>query len=169
MALPKKLKNMNLFNDGNNYRGQVSEVTLPKLTRKTEEYRGGGMNGPITIDHGQEKIVLEWTCGGIMKDVLAQYGITQHDGVQLRFAGAYQAEDNSKPDAVEVVIRGRHTEFDFGNQKPGDDSTFKVTSAVSYYKLSINGEAIIEIDLVNMIETVNGKDLLADIRNAIGL
>lgn len=169
MALPKKLKAQNLFNDGNNYVGLVAEVTLPKLTRKTEDYRGGGMNMPIEIDHGQEKLTLEWTCGGIMKDVLTQWGITKHDGVQLRFAGAYQAEDGSKPDAVEVVIRGRHKEIDFGNQKPGEDTSFKVSSSVSYYKLSINGATLLEFDAINMIENVNGTDLLADLRNAIGI
>ena len=45
MALPKKLKYLNLFNDGFNYMGVVSSLTLPKLTRKLEKYRGGGMNG----------------------------------------------------------------------------------------------------------------------------
>ena len=88
MALPKKLKNFNLFQNGENFAGQVAEVTPPKLTRKMEAYRGGGMNGPIDIDQGQEGIVLEWTAGGFMRSVCAQYGITKHDGVQLRFAGA---------------------------------------------------------------------------------
>ncbi|STQ46103.1 phage major tail tube protein [Ewingella americana] len=36
MALPKKLKYLNLFNDGNSYLGVVSSLTLPKLTRKLE-------------------------------------------------------------------------------------------------------------------------------------
>jgi P2 family phage contractile tail tube protein len=169
MALPKKLKAFNLFNNGENYVGQVAEVTPPKLTRKTEAYRGGGMNGPIDLDFGQEAIVLEWTCGGLMKSVLQQYGITKHDGVQLRFAGAYQAEDATRPDAVEIIVRGRHKELDFGNAKPGDDTSFKVSTSCSYYKLSINGETIIEIDFINMIEKVNGDDLLATLRNAIGL
>ncbi len=61
MALPRKLKNMNLFNDGINYAGQVVEITLPKLSRKMEEYRGGGMNGPVQIDLGQEALELQWT------------------------------------------------------------------------------------------------------------
>jgi P2 family phage contractile tail tube protein len=169
MALPKKLKAFNLFHNGDNFVGEVAEVVPPKLTRKTEDFRAGGMNGPIEIDLGQEKISLEWTCGGLMKTVLQQYGITKHDGVQLRFAGAYQAEEGSKPDAVEIVVRGRHKEIDFGTAKAGDDTAFKVSTSCSYYKLSINSEAIIEIDLVNMIEKVNGTDLLADLRSAIGL
>jgi hypothetical protein len=169
MALPKKLKAFNLFNNGESYIGQVAEVTPPKLTRKMEPYRGGGMNGPVDIDMGQEAIVLEWTCGGLMRSVLQQYGVTQVDGVQLRFAGAYRAEDTAKPDTVEIVVRGRHKELDFGNAKPGDDTAFKVSTSCTYYKLSINGQTIIEIDLLNMVEIVNGTDLLTELRNAIGV
>lgn len=169
MGLPSKLKNFAVFNDGNNYQGQVTEVALPKLTRKMEDYRGGGMNGPIKIDYGQEGMSMETTYGGLMQSVLKQWGIQTHDGVQMRFAGAYQAEDQANPDAVEVVIRGRHSEFDFGNAKPADDSPFKVKTELSYYRLTINGEDIIEIDLVNMIEKVDGVDLQAKNRTAIGL
>ncbi|MDZ3934629.1 phage major tail tube protein, partial [Escherichia marmotae] len=37
MALPRKLKHLNLFNDGNNWQGIVESLTLPKFTRKYEE------------------------------------------------------------------------------------------------------------------------------------
>lgn len=169
MGLPSKLKHFNVFNDGNNFQGMVSEITLPKLTRKMEDYRASGMNGTIKLDHGQEAMSMEATYGGLMMSVLKQWGIQTHDGVQMRFAGAYQAEGSKTYDAVEVVIRGRHSEFDFGNAKPGDDTPFKVKTELSYYKLIINGEDIIEIDVINMIEKVNGVDLLAAARTAIGL
>ncbi|MGO4222126.1 phage major tail tube protein [Lysobacter sp. TAF61] len=168
MAMPKKLKNLNLFNDGTSYIGQVAEVTPPTLSRMMEDYRGGGMSGPVKIDNGQEAIELEWKAGGIMRDALRQYGITRHDGVQLRFAGAYQRDDTGAVDAVEIVVRGRHQEIGFGNAKAGDDTEFSVKTACSYYKLSINGQTEIEIDLINMIEIVGGVDRLAAQRQAIG-
>lgn len=169
MALPRKLKNMNLFNDGLSYVGEVGEVTLPGLERIMEDWRGGGMNGPVKTDHGQEALSMEWTCGGLMDDALRQYGITTHDGVQLRFAGAYQRDDTGDVDAVEVVARGRHSKIEMGTAKPGEGTEFKVTSELSYYKLSINGEPVIEIDLINMVEIVDGEDRLANQRRAIGL
>ncbi len=169
MALPRKLKGFNLFQNGENFVGQVAEVTLPKLTRKMEDWQGGGMGGPIKVDFGNEAIQMEWTAGGFMKSVLQQYGITQHDGVLLRFAGGYQAEDSASVDAIEIVIKGRHSEIDPGSAKAKEDTSFKVTTVASYYKLSINGEEIIEIDFVNMIERINGSDLLATLRTAIGL
>ncbi|HYG06274.1 MAG TPA: phage major tail tube protein, partial [Stenotrophomonas sp.] len=55
MALPKKLKFFNVFGDGISWLGQAIEVKLPVLSRKMEEYRAGGMNGPIDLDFGNEK------------------------------------------------------------------------------------------------------------------
>ncbi|HZH44267.1 MAG TPA: phage major tail tube protein [Lysobacter sp.] len=168
MSLPRKLKNFNLFNDGDSYLGQVGEVKLPTLSRTMEDYRGGGMSGPVPIDFGQEKIELEWKCGGLMRGVLRQYGVTRHDAVQLRFAGAYQRDDTGAVDAVEIVVRGRHSEIDPGNAKAGEDTEFAVKTACSYYKLVVNGVVEIEIDLVNMVEIVGGVDRLAEQRRAIG-
>ncbi len=103
-----------------------------------------------------------------MRSVLNQYGAISHNAVQLRFAGAYQRDDNGAVDAVEFVVRGRHSEIDPGTGKSGDDTEFSVKTAASYYKLMINGSTVIEIDLMNMIEIVNGVDLLAPHRRAIG-
>ncbi|MGO4413287.1 phage major tail tube protein [Cupriavidus sp. KB_39] len=169
MALPRKLKNYNVFHDGVSYVGQTEEFTLPKLTRKLEEYRAGGMNGPVEIDLGAEKMELEATYGGLMREIFKAWGITIVDGVLLRFAGAYQRDDTAEVDAVEVVVRGRHTELDLGNAKVGDNSQFKVKSAISYYKLSVNGEVWCEIDHVNFIEIIFGVDRLAEQRRAMGL
>ena len=169
MGLPSKLKNFNVFNDGESYMGKVGEAVLPKLTRKMEEWRGGGMNGPVQMDFGTEALEMECTYGGLMRRVLQQYGHKRHDGVMLRFAGAYTAEDADQVDAVEVVVRGRYKEIDFGTGKAGDDTAFKTVLAVSYYKLTINGEVLIEIDIMNLVEKVNGQDLLADIRRALGV
>lgn len=169
MALPRKLKNMNLFNDGVSYMGQITEVTPPKLTRKMEEYRAGGMNAPMETDHGMEKLELQWKCGGLMEQVLKQFGVTSHSGVMLRFAGAYQRDDSGAVDAVQIVVRGRHKEIDAGNAKPGDNTEFSIISTLTYYKLTINNVDVIEIDVLNMIEKVNGVDMLAEQRRAIGL
>lgn len=168
MTMPSKLKNMNLFNDGDSYLGQVTEFKLPTLTRKMEEYRAGGMSGPVDIDLGQEKIEVEWKCGGLMRQVLRQYGAVSHNAVQLRWAGGYQREDTGEVDAVEIVVRGRHSEIDPGTGKVGDDTEFSVKTTASYFKLSINGRTELEFDLVNMIERVNGVDLMTARRNAIG-
>jgi P2 family phage contractile tail tube protein len=169
MALPAKLKHMNLFNDGSSYVGQVEEITLPTLTRVMEDYRGGGMNAPIGTDQGMEALTMEWTCGGLMDEPLRQFGITQHDGVLLIFNGSYTAEDGSGIKAVEIEMRGRHSAIDMGTAKAAEGGTLKINSNLSYYRLNINGENIIEIDIINMIEIIDGVDRLKEHRTALGL
>lgn len=170
MGMPRKLKDMNLFNDGESYLGQVASVTLPKLTRKTESWRGGGMGGPVKVDHGRgdDGLMLEWTIGGLDLIAVRQYGTMSIGGIGLRFAGAYQRDDDEAIDAVEVVVRGRHEEIDFGESKPGEETEQKIKSNLVYYKLTVNGRVEVEIDELAGIEIVDGIDRRAEIRRAIG-
>lgn len=171
MALPRKLKYLNLFNDANSYQGVVEEVTLPKLTRKLEAFRGGGMNGSASVDLGLDDGALdaEITLGGIEAQIYKQWGIAKVDGVPLRFVGSFQRDDTAEIVAVEVVMRGRFSEIDSGNYKQGDNTQTKLSAKNTYYKLTMDGNVLIEVDTVNMIEIVNGVDLLEKHRSAIGL
>ncbi len=48
-----------LFVDGENEDETHDAVTLPKLTRKTDSYRGGGMMGAVSIDLGLDDSALD--------------------------------------------------------------------------------------------------------------
>ncbi len=168
MGFPSKLKDMNFFEDGTSFKGQIPEVTLPKLTLKLEDYRAGGMAGPVPIDFGLEKLELEVKAGGLVRDLFRQFGAVAIDAKLNRFAGAFQDDSTGAVVAVEVVTRGRTSEIDMGSSKPGDDTeqTFKTTC--SYYKLVVDGEVWIEIDMIAGIFIVFGNDRRAEIRAAIG-
>ncbi|WP_055129221.1 phage major tail tube protein [Pseudomonas mediterranea] len=171
MAMPRKLKNLNLFNDANSYLGVVKTVTLPPLGRKMEGYRGGGMNGPVKADLGfsDDGIQFEWKTGGLDLIALKQFGTVNASGVALRFTGAFQQDDTEAVSAVEVVMRGRHETIEMGDAEPGEDTEHSITTTCSYYKLIVDNEEIIEIDLLNFIEIVNGVDLLDKQRQALGI
>lgn len=169
MALPKALKNFNVFNDGQNYVGLCQKITLPTLKRKMEKYRGGGMNGEVSIDMGVDALECEHEYGGIERQLFAQWGLARADGVLLRFMGAYQDEASGAVSAAEVVMRGRHEEVTLGEAEGGSPSPMTVKSTLTYYKLTVDGQVLVEVDLVNMVEVVNGEDRLAQQRQAIGL
>lgn len=169
MGLPKKLKNFVVFENGTDYRGEVPEITLPTLARKMEEYRSGGMNGPVELDFGMEVLEAEIKAAGWFKGMLESWGVGRHDAQLLRFAGAVQSDDTGEVEAVEVVMRGRFKEIDHGSAKAGEATEHTYKMAVSYYKLTIDGAQLIEIDFANMIEKVNGEDRLAAIRAALGI
>ena len=171
MALPKKLKKMNLFNEGNSYLGETGEVTLPKLGRKFEDWRGGGMSGNIKWDAGLSDDMIEfaWKLGGIDPLVIGQYAAATVSAIGLRFAGSYQRDDTGETTALEIVVRGRHEEIDLGNAKAGDDTELSIKTIWSYLKITIDGQEYIEIDIPNMIEKVKGVDMLAEHRKNFGL
>jgi P2 family phage contractile tail tube protein len=171
MALPRKLKNMMLFNDGTAYAGVCKSVTLPVLGRKMEGFRGAGMNGPVKADLGfsDDGLQMEWTLGGLDVQVLKQHGAVSASGIAMRWAGAYQQDDTGAVSMVEVSVRGRHETIDMGEATPGEDTEHKITSTLSYYKLTIDNEEVVEIDLLNFIEKVNGVDMLEAQRQALGI
>lgn len=78
MALPRKLKLMNLFIDGVSYLGVVQSVTLPKLTRKLENYRGGGMNGSATIDFGLDDDALSTEFSSAASRMMRFFAVRSH-------------------------------------------------------------------------------------------
>jgi hypothetical protein len=168
MALPRKLKHFNTFIDGESWLGLCPEVTLPKLARKMDDYRGGGMEGPVKIDMGQEALELDFTAGFDTR-IFRKYGAAKVDALLLRFAGSWQQDDTGTVSAVEVTVRGRISEIEALTAKAGDDAPAKVKLACSYYKLTVDGQVLIEIDLVNFIHKVDGEDMLAAHRAAIGL
>ena len=169
MALPNSLKNFNIFNDAQSYMGVAEEIKLPKLSRKLEDFRGGGMDGPVGIDLGQEKLEMEVNCGGFVDQVFKQYGITKAAGTMLRFAGAYQRDDTGDVKAVEIVTRGRVQEIDPGTAKLGDKTGFNFKLSLTYFKLMIDNEEVLEIDLLAFIFKVDGTDQFEAQRKAIGL
>ncbi|WP_034911911.1 phage major tail tube protein [Erwinia sp. 9145] len=172
MAMPRKLKYMNVFLNGYSYQGVAKSITLPKLTRKLENYRGAGMNGVAPIDLGldDDALSMEWSLGGFPDAVVWEmYGAKGADGVPVRFAGSYQRDDNGETVAVEVMMRGRQKEIDTGENKPGEDTEAKITVICTYFKLTMDGKELVEIDTVNMVEKINGVDRLAQHRRNIGL
>ncbi|CBW14529.1 phage major tail tube protein [Haemophilus pittmaniae HK 85] len=168
MALPRKLKLMNFLADGNSYRGQVTEITQPKLAMKLEEYRAGGMIGPVKVNLGVEGLEAQFKMGGYMTELIKEFG-GKIDGSALRFAGAYQQDDTEEVTAIELIMRGRFSEIDNGTSKSGDDTEQSYTVPLTYYKIIENGKDLVEIDLLNSIFIVGGTDRLAEHRSAIGI
>lgn len=169
IQLPRTLKNLNLFIDGRGHAGHVNDITLPKLSIKTEELRAGGMDVPVHIDVGMEKMECSFVLSDFNPDVFRSFGLMDGAEVPVVIRGATQAQGSPKVQAVVITLRGGFKTIDSGVWKVGDKHTLTVTAAVTYYKLTVDGEDLVEIDAINMIRRVNGIDHLEAQRNAIGL
>ena len=168
MAIENVLRDINLFVDGRGYAGKVMEFNLPKLTVKTEEFRAGGMDAPVELDMGMEKLECDFSLDSVDRDALRLWGLEEGNKPPLTFRGAVQDKDGAVR-AVVARTRGQIKEVDYGTWKPGEKATLKFMAAVDYYKLEIDGDTIHEIDVENYIRIVNGTDQVAARRAALGL
>ncbi|APS34608.1 phage major tail tube protein [Serratia marcescens] len=169
MAIPKKLRLFTLYVDGTNHIGKIPSVTLPKVTRKTEDYQGGGMQGAVAVDLGLDGGALDasMVVGGVVEELILKYG-GDIDEMRLRFVGEIYSGGTSS--LMEVEMRGRITEIDPGEAKQGDDTNHTYAIKNTYYKLSVDDKALLEIDLLNFIYKRDGKNLYPDrIVSALGL
>ena len=168
MGLPRKLKAMALFIDGQHYAGECTEVTPPTLERETEDYRAGGMNGPVKLDMGGKELMLTMKMAGHVAALVQQYAGSL-SGTMLRFVQAVQADDSDQVQGVEIVARGRMTKIDPGTAKVGDLTEHEYEFAITYIKWIDNGTTLVEVDYVNMIENVGGVDRMAQTRAVLGI
>lgn len=167
MGIPKKLKNLTAHVDGVNYIGQVVEFEEPPLAIATEEYRGGGMIGPVSIDMGLQAMQASLKMGGHVVELMRKFGTTRVDGVRVRLTGAYQRDDTGEVEVVESYIGGRFSEIGTGTAKAGDDTEHDYTVPLSYYRRVVNGRVEIEIDMVAGTFIVDGVDRYAQIMAAL--
>ncbi|MGA9700260.1 phage major tail tube protein [Pseudomonas sp.] len=166
--IPEMLTNCVMFLDGVSFSGDVPSMTLPKLSTKSEEYRGGGMSGPVDLPTGLEKLEAAWTTNGVRKESLKFFGLADQTACNVVFRGSFKGQKGTVK-AVTVTLRGSLKELDMGDWKPGDKAETKHAMAVTYYKLQIDGRVMYEIDFANMVQVINGVDQLAAERSALGL
>jgi P2 family phage contractile tail tube protein len=163
--LPKILKNFNLYVDGRGYAGRVEEISLPKLTIKTEEFQGAGMSAPVEIDMGMEKLEMELTFAEYDSELFKNFGLTNGSEVAFTVRGALQSA--GAPESAVINVRGFFKELDFDTWKPAEKATLKCSVACTYYKLTLGETTLIEIDPINMVRNVNGSDQLAAVREIL--
>lgn len=168
MSIVNILRNVNVIVDGRGHAGTAMSCQLPKLTVATDEHRAGGMDAPVEIDMGLEKLECGFTLNSVDADLLASWGLAPGQQVPLTIRGALQSEDGTVTPAV-AKVRGQIREIDFGDWKPGEKSELKAMVAVRYYELVVGGRQVVEVDVENMIRRVNGVDQLESQRSALGV
>ncbi len=169
--VPEKLINFRVYQDGADLIG-ISDVTLPKLEAVTETVKGAGIAGEIdspTLGHyGSMEVELNWRT--LLKSNIV---LAKPKGVNLDLRGACQM-NNSESGTLEtvpvkVVLRGLPKSTDLGKLEMGSTTDTKNTIEVTYIKISVNGETVLELDKYNYICNIDGTDYLAEVREALGL
>ncbi len=163
--LPKTLNKFTAFVDGQGFAGKITEGTPPKLVLKVEEFIAGGMVTPIDLAMPEvEKMEFSFSVKETSSILHANFG---KPDLAFTIRGAQGYGDQTE--AVIYEMRGLLKEIDAGSWKPGGDAQSKYSFTARALKLTIGSNVVINIDAVNMILEINGKDMLSLTRSALGL
>lgn len=170
MGQINKVSNGNVYIDGNNLIGTVKEMQLPEGAAKMVEHSVLGMQGVIDLPSGFEKMEAKITWGSFYADALAFTGdIYKFLNIQVRAnLQQFDAKGLSTEKALVISMIGSSKNLPLGNFKANENSELETNFNVSYFKLTIGGVDVFEVDLVNNIYKVKGVDKLANYRANIG-
>jgi P2 family phage contractile tail tube protein len=166
--IPRVLRNFNTFVNGIGYAGRVSEVELPELAVKTEEHRGGGMDGVAELDMGLEALTAKFTFAEYANQIIGLWGNMDGNAARIQLRGALQRDGETAVPMI-VDLHGGFKTNTLGTWKAGDLSQNEAEMSIRYLKIQIADTKVVEIDIDNMIRIVNGVDQLASIRAAMGM
>lgn len=163
---PKSLKGFTAYVDGVGYLGRLSGGKLPVIKVKTEAHRDGGMDGEIDLDFGLEKMEASLTFKELDRNMLKMVG---RRDVPIVLRGSSEDEGGTD-ESVIGTMRGLVTEADAGEWKEGEPKVeAKLNLTPDYYRLTIAGEEIYEIDVIGGVRRIGGVDQLAARRANLGV
>jgi P2 family phage contractile tail tube protein len=171
MAIPRFLKGFDVTINAFNFRNKCEEITLPKLAIKTEEWRGSGMDAPIEIDMGMEKLEATLKFYDLTEKHFLAFGIKLSDEINgIIISGSVQAQGEA---AIPIIINlnGWIKEMDFGTWKTGELSSGGTTLqlAVDRYTMLYGGVPLVNIDVMNGKRIISGFDQTASAQRAFKL
>lgn len=169
MFKPHLMNRFNVYKNGRQLIGIAGEVTLPEVTNLTDSMEGAGTGGnmDIPVIGLIEDMEMEIGFLSLCEDIFSV--MDPSEAANLTLNGALQGSDAGTGaigyQSVSVSVRGLMKKFTPGVAKAGAKMNSSVTLGLSYYKLVLNGKTMLEIDRLNGVYIVNGKDVLKDVKN----
>lgn len=169
--IPSVLINAKIYDSGKELMG-VGNVEMPDFEYMTESVTGLGLAGeidmPVLGHFGSLTMSVAWNsvCEQAVSLLapkthqLAIYGSVQNWATE---SGAFE------PQGVKVVVHATPKKSGVGKFEPGKKMEPSSEFELTYVKMSIGGEDILEIDKFNFLCRINGKDYLADVRQQLGM
>ncbi len=169
MKIPQVVNRYNMYRGGGKLVGMTGEVELPSVTMLTDTLEGAGTGGnmdvPVIGLTENMDIRIPFMC--MSRDMFDL--ANPNEAADLTLRGAIQGTDPATGKisyvSVAISVRGTVKEIVPGTVKAGGRMESSVTLALSYYKISLDGETALEIDKLNSVFVVNGKDVLKEVRD----
>ena len=170
MKIDETVVGFAVYEDATEHVG-IAEATLPEISNITEEISGAGIGGKVesVILGAVEAMTTTLNFRTVTKNAIRLHEPREHK-IDLRVA--QQQRDTTK--GVTEIVKVKHlltlTPKKLNPGKVATASAAEVSGeyATTYFATYIDGKKTLEIDPLNYIYFVNGKDHLADVRKALG-
>lgn len=170
--IPEKLINYKMYIDGAASESALVDVTLPTIEYMTETINGAGIAGEIespTLGHTQA-MNAELNLRAILG---ADFNLLEPRSYQMEFRAAQQSTVQStgviEAKKLSVVMKGTPLSHELGTLAVGAPTDSTKSFSITYLKIEYENKKVLEIDKINMIHEVNGKDYLQVVRNILGI
>lgn len=166
--LPTVTNTFNVYNKGNALIGLSGEVTLPDFSAMTEEMSGSGLLGTIneTIMGHFDSQELTIPFQNLDTDIFSMADPTEV--VDLNLRASQQTMDKGKGTAgyrgFRMAVRGKLKSFEPGVLKQAGLMNSSIKLELLYILIEIDGEVKMELDKLNSVYRVNGKDIMEEMK-----
>lgn len=165
-----RVTNANLYMDGVSFLGRCEELNLPVIKFKNSEHKALGMVGSMEFFSGIEKMEGKIKWNSFYPEALKKVADpTKVLKLQIRASiETYGSGGRSTQVPLVVFLSVQAKDFPLGSFKQHDNAELETNYNAYYAKMEINGEEVIEVDVLSNTYKVNGVDLLATYKSNIG-
>lgn len=169
--LVNKVTNANIYLDGTSFMGRAEEITLPDISPKMADHKALGMVGEFELPSGLQKMSAKIKWNAIYPDVLKKtYNSFTACRLMVRASvETWEGGTRSAQRPCVIYLTGTWRKSGGLVFKPQDNVESENELNITAYKMEIDGEEIVDIDVLSNIWRVNGEDQLAVYRSNLGL
>jgi len=165
-----KVFNARVYIDGIDFIAKAEEVDLPKVKFKFADTKALGLYMDSELPTGLDKLEARLKFNSIYPEFisLAADPFTVRTVIVRAPFQVWTQQGVVKTAPLKAELRGFFKEWDSGKSKKADTTEAEATMSVIYYKLEVDNKEVIEIDAINNIYKIKGKDILQNYVSSIG-
>lgn len=158
---------MTVYVDGFGKIGTCEKSMTPKIKKKTEDMRSGGMQATKKYAFGYDAFEFEFDLLSYDPQVIKQVALFSKRNIPLTFRGAFDGDRNQQHTGV-LICAGEFHEIDPGGWEAGKKAMLKCKGTLNRLALTMDGAEIYNIDVDTNDFVFNGVNETAWINRALG-
>ncbi len=168
MGNKSTIRAWSFFAKGQRIQG-AHEYTPPELSIQVASLRSGAQDAPTPVDDGMEALTCQVKFWGIDTDMLALVGCVVGQKPRFTAYEGYLSNGTAMGTIEEFEGFVSKVTRDARSGESLSEVSVTVNIALNYYKQTLEGRSLIEIDTERFIRRINGVDQLGGLSAKIRL